>query len=175
MAENQIESFDFVCISMLLMHLSNPFQLLKTVHKVMGVNAHLFIVEEDDSLVLAHPDPKGIVQHFLEICDYVPATGYRKCGREVYDWLYTLEFRNIALHDASVNTINKNIDEREAILDSNFSYIKGDLQIMYADTKSEKCKKDLVWIDENYCELEKMFCNKNFFYKNGVIIYTATK
>lgn len=175
MSENNIANFDFVCVPMILMHLSDPFRLLKTLYKVMGVNAHIFIREEDDSLVLAHPDEGHIVQHFLEISDYVPTTGYRKCGREVYEWLYTLEFRNIQFHDASINTIGKSIEEREAILNANFSYIKGDLELLYSKSKESKHKNDLVWIDENYSKLERLFCSRSFFYKNGIIIYTAMK
>lgn len=173
--ENGISHFDFVTVPLVLLHLLSPFNLLKTLYKVMGVNSCIFIRDVDDSLILAHPDEEKIVPHFLSISDYVPMTGYRHCGREVYDWLYTLEFRDIHLYDASINTINKSREEREYILKANFSYIREDLEKLYQLKKDEKYKKDLLWIDENYEKLEKLFINKNFFYKNGILNFTAIK
>lgn len=175
MNENDISPFDFVTVPLVLLHLLSPFNLLKTLYKVMGVNSCIFVREVDDSLILAHPDEEKKVSHFLSISDYVPMSGYRHCEREVYDWLYTLEFRDIHLYDASINTINKTREEREYILKANFSYIREDLEKLYQLKKDEKYKKDLLWIDENYEKLEKIFINKNFFYKNGILIFTAIK
>ncbi len=175
MNENGISHFDFVTVPLVLLHLLHPFSLLKTLYKVMGVNSCIFIREVDDSLVLAHPDKENLVPHFLNISDYVPLTGYRHCGREVYDWLYTLEFRDIHLYEASVNTINKSREEREFILKSNFSYIKGDLEKLYELEQEEKHKQDIIWIEENYRKLEELFIDKKFFYKNGILIFTAIK
>ena len=175
MKENNISHFDVVTVPLVLLHLLNPFNLLKTLYKVMGVNACIFIKEVDDSLILAHPDEENLIPRFFKISDYVPMTGYRHCGREVYDWLYTLEFRDIHLYDASINTINKTREERESILKSNFSYIKGDLEKLYEMKQDEKYKNDILWIEKNYNKLKKMFINKNFFYKNGDLIFTAIK
>ena len=64
---------------------------------------------------------------------------------------------------------------RTIILKANFSYIREDLEKLYQLKKDEKYKKDLLWIDENYEKLEKLFITKNFFYKNGILIFTAIK
>ena len=51
MQENNISHFDFVVVSIILLHLLNPFNLLKTLYKVMGVNACIFIKEVERSTV----------------------------------------------------------------------------------------------------------------------------
>ena len=70
MDENNISGFDYVCLSMLLMHLSKPFALIRNIHKLMKVGGRIFVNEEDDSLVLAHPDNNAIVGKFIEISDF---------------------------------------------------------------------------------------------------------
>src|SRR5690554_2778353 len=113
MNEHKIMGFDIINISMVLLHLKNPFKVLKNLRRLMNKNGTIIIRDIDDGFTLAYPDPQGLFQHAIEIVNQTPRWGYRQSGRQIYTYLNRLGFRNIKLETIGLNTINMNFNERD--------------------------------------------------------------
>ena len=77
MKDNSIDAFDIVHISMLILHLKNPYLLLKRVRKFMKNDGIIFIKDIDDGLNIAYPDT---YQNFPEHLKYAVKANFRDIG-----------------------------------------------------------------------------------------------
>lgn len=174
MEKNSIEGFEFVFVSMLLLHLKNPFKAIKSARSLMTESGIIFVRDIDDGLCVAHPDPKGIVDKMFDLSFRIPGTGYRHTGREIYTLLKNTGFRNVQLHDVVVDTVDMDFDERQLLFSTNFSDIKADL-INAANSNSGEYDQELNWFLDAYEELEQLFVQDDFYYRQGDVVFTATK
>ncbi len=176
MLDQGIEAFDFVNISMILLHIENPERLLWKLRKVLKPKASVFIRDIDDGFNVAYPDPQNIFQKTMDICARRKESGYRKSGREIYSILHNAQYTNIRLEKQGINTIGMSADEREAFFDTYFSFIIEDAKNKVMENPNDLAiKKEYDWLSDNSDELEESFYQKNFFFNLGFMIFTAQK
>jgi len=176
MQKEGIEGFDIVTISMVLLHLKSPYQLLKNLRKVLKPGGALFILDIDDGINLAYPDPDGSFARVFKMCDYSEESGYRRSGRQVYTLLKRAGYKNISLRGQGINTIHMSYEERDALFNTYFSFIPEVVEhMMRKYPENNEIRADYQWLQENYNDLEEQFHTEDFFFQLGIMTYTAVK
>ena len=176
MEKQDIESFNIINISMVLLHLKSPFRLLKVVRKFLSRGGIIIIKDIDDGLNMAYPDPDGSFARIIDICNKNETSGFRHSGRQIYTLLHRAGYRNIALRKQGLSVVGMDCDERFAMFDTYFSFILEDLKIMKERYPNDKrIARDLEWYEKNYETFEENFQDESFYFSLGFMILTATK
>jgi len=176
MKDNSIEGFDLVIISMVLLHLKAPLKVLKSARKFLKKGGRIFIRDIDDGLIVTYPDPQDLLKKAKDIDYKLLHTGVRHCGREIFSLLKASGFHNIKSCGESIDTINKDYDERYTMFFANFSYITENIEDMIKMfPNSEEFRKYLEWAKDNIDEIEIMFQSDSFFFKMGTVVFVAEK
>ena len=172
---NHKESFDIINLSMILLHINKPYDLVKTVYPFLSEEGYIIVKEIDDGFNIAYPDDDNSFKRVFEICSRNEKSGYRKCGREVYDILVKFfDSRDISLEKLCVSTVGMNKAQRRDLFDIYFSFILADLKDMVEKYPFDKrYRSDYEWYSANYNELERRFISEDFFFSLGFMLYTA--
>ncbi len=174
--KHNIEDFNVIHMSMLLLHLKNPRKLLKLLRKIARPGTIVVVKDIDDGLNLAYPDQDGLFSKAMELCSRNPLAGYRKSGREIPFLLKKSGFSNVELARNGFNTLGLDFDEKEALFHIYFSFIKEDYATLHSQYPSNQFYKDAYgWITDNYEKLEESFLNDDFFFSIGFMLYTAKR
>ena len=171
-----VEKFNIIHISLLILHLKNPYKLLKTLRKFLTEDGIVFIKDVDDGINFAYPDENNDFKRAMSICGRLETSGFRESGRQIYNLLKRTGYRKVTLEKDGINTSEMDYDERSAMFDMYFSFILEDLKILtkkYPDNK--QMKKDLDWFSDIYEELESRFHDPGFLFSLGCMIYIAQK
>lgn len=171
-----VEKFNIINISMVLLHLKSPYKLLKNVRKFLSDDGTLIIKDIDDGLNLAYPDEKGEFERVVKICKKNETSGFRESGRQIYTLLNRAGYKKVKLEKQGLSTAGMNYEQRSALFDTYFSFILEDLKIMkerYPDDK--RIATDYDWYRKTYDDLEEKFQDDAFFFSLGFMIYTAQK
>lgn len=171
---NNVEKFDLITISMLLLHLERPAKLLTTIKSALKPNGIIFIRDIDDGLNIFYPDNNKIFSTLTGICKYCDILGYRFSGREIYSYLVDAGFTNIKLEKSGFDTSCVNFEQKEALFDIYFGYIPIALQKTIDRNPSLlRAKHDLAWVKQNINTAYDEFMKKSFLFSLGYMIYTA--
>lgn len=174
MQEQNIEKFNFVNISMLLLHLKSPHKLLKSIRKFIEPGGTILIKDIDDGFNIAYPDEDGAFKRVIDICARNKTAGYRHSGRQIYTFLKRSGYKNIKLENLGLSTIGMDYEKREALFATYFSFIPDDLEISVKNNPDNRqFKADLEWLKEIYEDLEQRFLDDNFFFTLGTMLYSA--
>ena len=169
-----IEGFDYINVSMLLLHLRHPTSFLDILANHLKEGGRLIILDIDDGFNIAYPDEKGYFKKAVDLCFQLEYSGYRHCGRTVYKMLTDVDFRDIRMHKLGLSTIGMSRREKEAFFEIYFSFILDDLRKMHHEFPDNTfVETDLQWMEENYKEMKMQFKQKDFFFNLGFIIYSA--
>lgn len=169
-----IAKFDIIHISMLLLHLKNPFKVLKNLRKYCSPHARIYIKDIDDGQNFAFPDADNTFERVYSICAIDELAGYRKSGRQIYTYLTNSGFKNIQLAKSGLNTIGMDYECRQALFDTYFSFIVEDLKVMRDKyPTNQNIADNLEWYADIYDDLEEKFHSPNFIFSLGFMIYTA--
>ncbi len=174
--EERIEKFDVVNLSMLILHLKKPYALLRVLRKFLVPDGVFIIKDIDDGLNLAYPDKDGLFAKAIQICNFSEFSGYRKSGREIYTMLRKCGFADVKMRNALISTAGMSFDEREALFDVYFSFIREDMRILskkYPD--DDNYVKAAEWFEDNYERLESEFLSEEFFFTLGFMLFTAKR
>ena len=176
MDKMNIDSFDIIIISMVLLHLKNPYKLLKTVRKVLKPGGYIIIKDIDDGFNVAYPDENEYFQRAIDICNKNETAGYRHSGRQIYTFLKRSGYKNVCLEKSGLSTIGMDFDERAALFHTYFSFITEDLKIMNQRYPNNKqILEDLNWYEEVYEDLELSFQEDSFYFNLGFVLFTAQR
>ena len=171
-----IESFNVINISMVLLHLNNPYRLLKTIRKYLQKDGYIIIKDIDDGFNVAYPDPDGLFAKAVKICSKCEESGFRYSGRRIFTLLEQTGYRDISLQDCGINTVGMDYDQREAFFNIYFGFIIDDIRDMAEKHPEVKeYREDYQWFKNTYEKLESMFQIKEFFFSLGFMIYLAKK
>lgn len=174
--EQDIEKFNVINISMVLLHLKSPYKLLKNLRKVLSDDGVLIIKDIDDGLNVAYPDEKGEFARVIGICGKNETSGFRESGRQIYTLLNRAGYKKVKLEKQGLSTVGMDYEQRSAFFDTYFSFILEDLKIMKARYPDDKrIATDCDWYQKSYEELEEKFQDETFFFSLGFMIFTAYK
>ena len=176
MEEMQIDGFNIIHISMLLLHLKKAYNLLKNLRKYLTSDGVLIIKDIDDGLNLAYPDEQGRFKRVIDICGSLETAGFRQSGRQIYTLLKRAGYRSVKLENCGIDTIEMSFDDREALFDTYFSFILGDSEIMKdRHPENRLYAENYEWMKENYDTLEEDFQEPSFYFNLGFMLFTAKK
>ncbi|MBO6261360.1 MAG: methyltransferase domain-containing protein [Bacilli bacterium] len=173
--ENNIEGFDLIVCSFVLLHLKKPGTLIRKIRKFLKPDGYLFIRDVDDLQIVSYPDPKHIVKTFKDIDGKLAHTGYRRMARELYTHLKQAEYRNIEIIGEDVSTVGRDYYERMELMDMNFSYIKENVVDMIVPDKPSKFDGYLTWVEGHYDDLENLFADSTYYFKVGLVAIIAKR
>lgn len=171
-----VEKFNLINISMVMLHLKNPYRLLKVIRPFLEKGGMIIIKDIDDGYNLAYPDPKGEFARVVEICAKNDTSGYRHSGRQIYTLLKHAGYIDVCLEQCGLSTVGMDYDERSALFDTYFSFIIEDLKIMIeAYPNDTEIRDDYEWYRKIYDDLEERFQDEAFYFNLGFVLYTARK
>lgn len=174
--KHNLEKFNVINISMVLLHLKNPFKLLKQIRKYLSLDGILIIRDIDDGLNIAYPDEYNYFKKAIEICNQNETSGFRKTGRQIYTLLKRSGFASITLEKQGLSTIGMDFDEKEALFQTYFSFIEDDCKIMMQKYPDEiEYLDNYNWYKNNYETLEEKFMDDAFSFSLGLMLFTASK
>ena len=173
--ENNIEGFDLIFVSFLLLHLKKPGILIRKIRRFLKPDGYIFIRDVDDLQIVSYPDNKRIVKTFKDIDAKLAHTGYRRMGRELYTHLKQAEYHDIEIIGEDISTIGRDYDERMDLMDMNFSYIKENVVDMITPGKPSKFDGYLTWVEDHYDDLEALFADSTYYFKVGLVAIIAKK
>lgn len=169
-----VEKFNVVVISMLILHLKNPHKLLVTIRKHMEKGGMLIVRDIDDGYNIAYPDEDGAYKRIIDMCPRNETSGYRFSGRQIYTQLVRAGFRTVELQKIGMTTVGLDVDEREALFQTYFQFVKEDLEIMVERYPNNKLlKDDLEWFTDRYDDLLEKFLSPDFFFSLGFMLFVA--
>lgn len=173
---HHVEKFNVINISMLILHLKNPYKMLKIIRKFLSSDGTLIIKDIDDGLNLAYPDPDKIFKKTIDICSMSELSGYRHSGRQIYSFLKKAGFKKINLVKTGLSTINMDYEQKEALFNTYFSFILDDIRILKGKYPEDKSYADAYrFLDSVYEKLEEDFQSEEFFFSLGFMLFTASK
>lgn len=176
MDELDVESFNVVNISMLILHLKSPYKMLKAIRRFLDRGATVIVKDIDDGFNVAYPDEDGSIQRIYNICKKSRTSGYRNSGRQIYTLLMRSGYRNVCFEKMGISTPGMDYEKRSALFDTYFSFILEELKIyVKANPEDKRAVKDLEWYDAIYEDLEAKFQDENFFFNLGFVLFTAKK
>ena len=176
MQEMDVESFNVVNISMLILHLKSPYKMLKAIRRYLDKGATIIVKDIDDGFNVAYPDEDGSIQRIYNICKKSRTSGYRNSGRQIYTLLMRAGYRDVCFEKMGISTPGMDYEKRSALFDTYFSFILEELKIyVKANPDDKRAVKDLEWYDRIYEDLEARFQDDNFFFNLGFVLFTAKK
>lgn len=174
--ELQIDGFDIINISMLLLHLQNPYRFLNILSKHLNKGGRFVILDVDDSLNIATPDPEGLFLRAIKLCAISEYSGNRIMGRELPSILSKIKMNNIKLHKEGISTKGMNSKRRELFFYIYFAFILDDLKRMNKQNPDDlEIAQNLKWMEEHYNKMLKIFKDENFYFSLGCVLFSATK
>ena len=174
--ENELglDGFDFINVSMLLLHTKDPEALMDVLASHLSENGQIIVFDIDDGFNIAYPDEKKLFKKAIDMCFETEYSGYRHCGRTIYKLLNDMCLNDICLHKVGLSTVGMSRSEKERFFDIYFWFILDDLRKMNSEQPLNMLiKTDLEWIEANYKEMRMEFKKKEFFFSLGFMIFTA--
>ncbi len=176
MKRENVEAFDVIYLSVVLLHLKDPDALLLKLKPLLKDDGTLVIVEGDDSSSFLVPDEEGLLKGFLEILNKDKYSGNRTLGKTIEKRLVKSGYIIISL---PVNAIAAGLGEREkkkVIYTVFFSYLKEDVAILLKEEKdNEEYKAWAKWLRENSSKLEKIIKSDDSYINMGMKILVCHK
>lgn len=174
MKERGLKGFDFLNLTMTILDLESPFKVLKKIKKYMNPNAVAFIRDVDDTLVFAYPDENNYFREFQSFYKFNKFGGFRKSGRQIYNFMKKLGAKEVRLERCGINTTCMDYDARRLLFESWFSFIPNDFGLTLKENPNDETAKEvLAWVDEYYDDLEEAFFDDTFIFNAGYVMYTV--
>ena len=172
--ELDIDGFDIINLSMVLLHIKEPHILLDTLRSHLNEGGRIIILDIDDGLSIAYPDPDEMFKKAVDICAQTGYSGFRQSGRQIAELLYDVEMEHIELHKQGMSTIGMSREKRAAFFDLFFWFILDDLRKMHALAPDDKLiEADWQWMEKNYKEMRNLFKKKSFYFNIGFMLFSA--
>lgn len=170
-----IEKFDVIHISMLLLHLKSPLKMLRILKSFLKSDGVLMIKDIDDGFNIAYPDEGDLFKKAVEFYEGCEEGGYRHSGRQIYSYLKKLHMNHIQLELNGINTMNMDYDQRNALYELYFAgCIKEDMRIMSEKYQNNPTyKKWYHWFIDNENQMQEEFFEDSFFFNLGILIFTC--
>lgn len=175
MKRENVEAFDVIYLSLVLLHLKNPDAFLLKLKPLLKDNGTLVIVEGDDSSSFLVPDEDGLLKDFMKILNKDKYSGNRTLGKTIEKRLIKSGY----IISLPVNAIVAEFGEREKKRDIYtvfFSYLEGDVDILLKEDKdNEEYKAWAEWLSENSSKLEKIIKSDDSCINMGLKILVCRK
>lgn len=171
-----ISDFNVINVSMVILHLKNPLKLLKILRKFTRPGAVILIKDIDDGFNIAYPDKDNMFDKAMKLCLQDPLAGYRYSGRQIQGFLRKSGFKNIELLKNGINTVGMDYDDKLALFEIYFSFIKQDYIDLVRENSNESVYlSNAKWMEDNYPKMEEEFIEEDFFFNLGFMLFKARR
>lgn len=167
------ESFDFIHISAVLLHIKNQVSLLKTLYEHLSADGVLFIVDEDDGMNTVYPNSE-----FFDDCFYIWSksleSGDRTMGRKIPSLLSSAGFTDIDIKRSTIASTDFGGEMKEVLWDLYFNpYL---WSVPTADFFSDKrAFQKIAPYTAKHDEYKKKYMDGEIFIMLGVMFFVAKK
>lgn len=171
-----VEQVDVITISMVLLHLENPCELIKQLRPFLKIGGIIYIKDIDDRDNVAVPDNGGLFKDSYEIAMDNRDSGNRQIGREIPSYLQQGGFSDIRRVRCGLSSVGMTTDERLALFDTYYGFFLEDsrVQVEY-EQGSAKSLRNLGWCTFYLPQMRELFKDPNFNFTLGFCTYLATK
>lgn len=176
LSKNEVEQFDIINISMLLLHLKDPVKLLTALRKYLRDTGILIIRDIDDGINFAFPDEEKAFDRIYKMCEHDEQSGNRRTGRQIYHYLVKAGFSAITLEHQGLSSAGMSEVQRETLFRMYFPFTLENAKIMAEKyPRNIAYKEDYEWFQACFDEIHKTFLRSDFIFSLGFMSYTAKK
>ena len=176
MDENQIEAFDVIYLSFLLMHLSDVSKLLAALKPFLKEDGKLFIIEANDRVSTLNNDQTGLLGEFLEILRKEKYSGNREVGAVICEKLADCGYKDICVWHDFVSAGAGEPEKKQDIFTTFFTYLAEDITLLLnAEPENEEYRTWAAWIESNYSVLKDLVLQDESMIAMGIRILTCGK
>lgn len=176
MTEKQIDGFDVIYLSFVLMHLNDVKRLLLNLQPFLKENGKLFVIEANDSASTLNNDENGLLGEFLKILKKDKYSGNRAVGATICEVLSDCGYRDICVWYDAVSATEGEKENKKAIFTTFFSYLSEDILLLLdAEPDNEEYRSWSAWLDLNYKTLKRLILQEESVISMGMKILTCTK
>ena len=169
MKEHDIEAFDVVHLSLVVLHLKNPVNLFTLLRRYIKKDGRIVIVEADDDKAVLSPDDYYL-RKYNSLLKLDPYMGNRECASNMYIWLNKAGYCSI--HDTYVYAQGKDTATKKAMFDIYFSSLPVDFEDLFIDDSSnEDYRMAKDWLDENIDDIYEYLLHEATVFSFGVSIF----
>lgn len=174
MAEQQIEAFDLIYISFVLMHLKKPEALLETLLHFLAPGGQLMIIEPGDNSSRLLPDSPRFGE-FLDMLAHDPFAGKRDRAGGLPQILHGLGLEQITLEHTGIEAGRGCQQKKRDIFDIFFSYLPWDIALLRdREPENPQYAGWSQWMQKHYSELEKQVTAADSEVFMGISVVTCT-
>ncbi len=173
MKEKDIDGFDIIYMSFILMHLSSPGKVLAVLRNYLKRSGKLVVVEADDSRVTLSGERTPLLSQFFNILDKDKYSGNRSFGKNIEKTLLDAGYGDISLKCDSIDAAADEKEKRDMIYTVFFSYLEEDVKILLSEEDRAEYREWEKWLKSNINELESEITNGKGTIRMGMKILTA--
>ena len=156
MDREQIEAFDLIYISFVLMHLQDPARILRQLRPFLARGGRLLVEEAGDMACSLLPDQGGLFRVFLGMLAVDPYAGNRRCGESLAQWLKDCGYREIRQLPAAMRAAGGQREKKEQMFQVFFSYLPDDIaRLRRQEPDNPVWAEGCSWLADHYEELHQ--------------------
>lgn len=169
MKKYDIEAFDVVHLSLVVLHLKDPVRVLSILKKYIGKGGRIVIVEADDDKAALSPDDYYL-RKYNSLLKIDPYMGNRECANNMYIWLNQAGYHNIK--DSYAFVQSGDMETKKVMFDIYFSSLPADFEDLCIDDPSnEDYRMAKDWLDENIDDIYEYLLHEATVFSFGVSIF----
>lgn len=169
MKKYDIEAFDVVHLSLVVLHLKDPVRVLSILKKYIGKGGRIVIVEADDDKATLSPDDYYL-RKYNSLLKIDPYMGNRECANNMYIWLNQAGYHNIK--DSYAFVQSGDMETKKVMFDIYFSSLPVDFEDLCIDDPSnEDYRMAKDWLDENIDDIYEYLLHEATVFSFGVSIF----
>lgn len=177
LSKNNLQGFDLIHISAVLLHIKNPLSVLKVLHEKLNKGGYIIIQDEDDGYNLAY-DEGGDEPAFFDDCFYIwehsKESGDRKMGRKLPILLKKSGFSQIEMKASIIASTDFDGKYKEDLWDIYFNplYWVVDSEDYFDKADAfEKC----VEYERKHDKMKAKYLKGSIYLSLGVPVFVAKK
>lgn len=176
MEEKEMEGFDVIYMSLVLMHLSDMPKVLCEIRSFLKEDGHLVIIEAEDEASTLTPDKKGLLESFLTILKKDKYSGNRDAGKIVCDLLAFAGYEHINVWHEGISAGVGEKEKKKDIFNTFFSYLPEDVELLLEEEPdNEEYLAWADWLSCNYKKLRRLIVQGNSEISMGVKMVSCRK
>lgn len=176
MAKHQVEAFDLIHISLVLLHLRDPGQVLRQLKQFLTPDGRLLIIEANDAENRLSSRDEHLFREFMDILGKDPFSGNRELIHTVPKLLEEQGYTGIVLENAVMGTKGHEKVKKEEMFDTFFSYLPEDVTLLREQEPENPLYQQWeAWVSQHYEALYHQIISEGAEITLGLSIYTARK
>lgn len=173
-ADCQLDGFDVICLSFVLMHLRNPERLLRRLCRFLRPNGCLFIVEANDRNSRLSGDTENRLSSFFDILEKDPCAGNRNVGPQLENLLSRSGYGQIISYCEQLGAVGEQPQRRCDIYETFFSYLPSDIRLLINEEPNNRRYREWeAWVRTEYPYLRSLIVDSDEEIYMGVRILSC--